>query len=114
MHPKEHTRGAWVAQSTLAQVMISHLVSSSPLAGPVLTAQNLEPASDSVSPSLSAPPSSHSVSLSKINKHKKHFQIKKKNTQKKIEKKKAPQTGRTIIKGLSMCNWSPRITGKRD
>ena len=53
-------RGAWVAQSvkrlTSAQVMISQSVSSSPTSGPVLTAQNLEPASDSVSPSLSAPP----------------------------------------------------------
>ena len=53
-------RGAWVAQSverpTSAQVMISQFVSSSPASGSVLTAQDLEPASDSVSPSLSAPP----------------------------------------------------------
>ena len=53
-------RGTWVAQSvklpTLAQVVISRLVSSSPAWGSVLTAQSLEPASDSVSPSLSAPP----------------------------------------------------------
>ena len=52
--------GAWVAQSverpTSAQVMISHSVSSSPVAGSVRTAQSLEPALDSVSPSLSAPP----------------------------------------------------------
>ena len=52
-------RGAWVAQlvkrPTSAQVMISHLVSSSPSSGSVLTGQNLEPALDSVSPSLSAP-----------------------------------------------------------
>ena len=51
--------GAWVAQlaerPTSAQVMISWLVSSSPASGSVLTAQSLEPASDSVSPSLSAP-----------------------------------------------------------
>ena len=37
--------GSWVAQSvkhqTLAQVMISQLMSSSPTAGPVLTAQSL-------------------------------------------------------------------------
>ena len=49
--------GAWVAQSvkrpTSAQVMISWLVSSSPASGSVLTAQSLEPVSDSVSPSLS-------------------------------------------------------------
>ena len=52
--------GAWVAQSvkrpTLAQVMISQSVSSSPGLGSVLTAQSLEPASHSVSPSLSASP----------------------------------------------------------
>ena len=47
--------------------MISQLVGSSPTSGSVLTAQNLEPASDSVSPSLSLPlPHSHSVSVSKI------------------------------------------------
>ena len=40
----------------LAQVMISQLVSSSPASGSVLSAQSLEPASDSVSPSLSALP----------------------------------------------------------
>ena len=38
------------------QVVISQFVSSSPTSGSVLTAQSLEPASDSVSPSLSAPP----------------------------------------------------------
>ena len=52
--------GAWVTQSvkrlTSAQVMISQSVSSSPTAGSVLTAQSLEPVSDLVSPSLSAPP----------------------------------------------------------
>ena len=51
---------AWVAQlvkhPTLARVMISRFVSSSPASGSVLTAQSLEPASDSVSPSLSTPP----------------------------------------------------------
>ena len=52
-------RGAWVAQSvkrlTSAQVMILWLVSLSPTSGSVLTVQSLKPASDSVSPSLSAP-----------------------------------------------------------
>ena len=52
-------RGAKVAQSvkhlTLAQVMISQFVSSRPASGSVLTAQSLEPASDSVPHSLSAP-----------------------------------------------------------
>ena len=37
-----------------AQVMILRFVSSSPASGPVLTAWSLEPASDSVSPPLSA------------------------------------------------------------
>ena len=41
---------------TLAQVVISQFVSSSPASGSVPTAQSLEPASDSVSRSLSAPP----------------------------------------------------------
>ena len=53
-------RGAWVAQSvkrpTLAQVIILQSVISSPVSGSVLTARSLEPASDSVSPFLSAPP----------------------------------------------------------
>ena len=52
----EKGRGAWVAQSvkrlTLVQVMISRFVSLSPMSGSVLTAQSLEPVSDSVSPSL--------------------------------------------------------------
>ena len=49
--------GAWVAQwvkhPTSVQVMISWLMSSSPMSGTGLTAQSLEPVSDSVSPSLS-------------------------------------------------------------
>ena len=49
---------------TLAQVMTSWFVGSSPASGSVLTAQqSLEPASDSVSPSLSAH-SSLTLSLS--------------------------------------------------
>ena len=63
-------RGAWVAHSvkypTSAQVMISRLVSLSPTWGSVLTAQSLEPALDSVSPSL-CPIPTHAVSLK--NKH---------------------------------------------
>ena len=64
-------QGAWAAQSverpTSAQVMISWLMNSSPASGSVLTAQSLEPASDSLSPSLPLFPSpahalSHSVS----------------------------------------------------
>ena len=51
--------GSWVAQSvkhpTSAQVMIPQFVSSRPTSGSVVTAQSLEPASDSVSPPLSAP-----------------------------------------------------------
>ena len=55
----------------LAQVMISLFLSSSPTWGSVLTALSLEPASDSVSPPLSASPLLRlrlSLSLSKINK----------------------------------------------
>ena len=51
--------GTWVAQSVeplaSAQVVILQFVSSSPPSGSVLTSQSLEPASDSVSASLSAP-----------------------------------------------------------
>ena len=74
LHSVSHSKinkswGAWVAQSvkclTLAQVTISQSVSSSPASGSGLTAQSLEPASDSVSPSLSVPPLlSLSLSLS--------------------------------------------------
>ena len=53
-------RGAWVAQwvkrPASAQVTISQFTGSSPASGSVLAAQSLEPASDSVSPSLSTPP----------------------------------------------------------
>ena len=60
-----------VKRPTLALVMISRSVSSSPTSGSVLTARNLEPASESVSPSLSMPHPelcalSLSLSLSKI------------------------------------------------
>ena len=41
---------------TCVQVMISRFVGSSPVLGSMLRAQSLEPASDVVSPSLSAPP----------------------------------------------------------
>ena len=55
---KKNVRGAWVAQSvecmTSAQGMISWFVGLSPMSVSVLTAQSLEPASYSVSPSLSA------------------------------------------------------------
>ena len=58
-------RGAWVARlvkrPTSAQVMISRFRSSCPTSGSILTAQSLEPTSDSVSSSLS---------LSKIKKKK--------------------------------------------
>ena len=60
MFLKMRAKGTWVVQSvkrlTSAQVMILWPVSWSPGSGSVLTAQSLEPASDSVSPSLSVPP----------------------------------------------------------
>ena len=55
-------RGAWVGHLvkhpilTLAPVMISWFLSSSPMLASVLTAQSLEPALDSLFPSVSAPP----------------------------------------------------------
>ena len=65
--------GAWVAQlvkhQTLAQVMTSWFVSLRPVSGSVLTAQSLQPALDSVFPSLSASLAfALCLSLSKINK----------------------------------------------
>ena len=60
-----------VKRLTSAQVMILWSVSSSPASGSVQTAQSLEPISDSVSPSLSAPPLLMlclSLSVSEINK----------------------------------------------
>ena len=55
---------------TLAQVMSSQFVSSSPVSGSVLLAHSLEPVSDSVSPLLSAsPPLTLSLSLKNKIKH---------------------------------------------
>ena len=52
--------GAWMAplveHLTLAQVMISWFVGSNCRSGSVLTVQNLEPVTDAVSLSFSAPP----------------------------------------------------------
>ena len=63
-----------VKRPTSAQVMISRFESSSPASGAVLTARSLEPASDSVSPRLSAPPLLMlCLSLSIINVKKKCF-----------------------------------------
>ena len=57
-----------VKHPTSAQVMISRFVSLSPTSHSVLTAQSLEPAPDSVSPSLPAPLLLMlCLSLSKIN-----------------------------------------------
>ena len=57
---KRKYRGAWVAQPVKrlasAQVMISWFVSLSPESDSGLTAQSLEPAWDSMSPSLSVSP----------------------------------------------------------
>ena len=57
-----------VKHLTSAQVMISQFMGSSPVSGSVLIAQSLEPALDSVSPSLTAPPPL-TLSFAKINKH---------------------------------------------
>ena len=86
--------GAWVAQSfgcpTSAQVMISRLVSLSPVSGSVQTAQSLEPALDSMSLSLPRPPS-HSVSL--------------KNKQTNIQKK--DETWKPCARGHHGCKLDP-------
>ena len=62
---KNDCQGAWVAQSvqhlTRAYVMILQFGGSSPA---VLTAQSLEPALDSLSPTPSTPPPAHTLSLS--------------------------------------------------
>ena len=62
---------------TSAQVVISGSVSSSPASGSVLTVQSLEPALDSVSPSLSLqmPLLILSLSQKKINIKKKNLYI---------------------------------------
>ena len=66
---KGHSGGSVVGRPTSAQVVISWFVGLSPVSGSVLTAQSLEPAWDSVSPSLSAPlPLILSLSLSLKNK----------------------------------------------
>ena len=67
-----------VEQPTSAQVMISQFVSLSPVSGSVLTAQSLEPASESVTPSLSVPSPAHALSLFVSNKNeniKKFFKV---------------------------------------
>ena len=61
LHYKEKTQapeglGRLSIYLTSARVMISRSVSSSPASGSVLMARSLEPASDPVSPALSAPP----------------------------------------------------------
>ena len=68
----EIDRGRLVKRPTSAHVMIPRFMSSGLASGSALTAQSLQPASDPVSPSLSAPPLlalSLSLSLSKISKH---------------------------------------------
>ena len=64
-----------VKDPTSLQVMILQFVSSSLASGSVLTAQSLEPASCSVSPSLSAPPLFLSLSQKKNKKQKKNKQL---------------------------------------
>ena len=65
-----------VKRPSLAEFMISRFVGSSPASGSVLTAQSLEPASDSVSPSFSAPPLlTPCFSPSKMNKNVKKKKI---------------------------------------
>ena len=55
--------GSVCLRPTSAQVTILRCVGSSPVSGSVLTAGSLEPALDSVSPPLSLPLPTHSLSL---------------------------------------------------
>ena len=67
---ERHFWGAWLAQSvkwtTSARVTISWFVGLNPTSGSGLIAQNLEPALDSMLPSL-CPSAAHALCLSKIN-----------------------------------------------
>ena len=97
--------GAWVAQSvkgpTSAQVMISQVVSLSPMSGSVLTARSLEPASDSLSPSVSHPPLlTLSLAFSKINTT---FKKRKKETFLSVAKSRGPWAPCLLPCGLVPC-----------
>ena len=93
--------GGSVKHSPLVQVMISQLVSSSPMLGSVLTAWSLEPTSGFVSPSLSVPPLLvFSVSLSKINFSKQKFQKLNSNTIGEFLK---------VIDYILIIHWSKRV-----
>ena len=101
--------GTWVAQSvecpTLAQVKISQFVGSSPGSGSVLTARSLEPASDSMSSSFSAPLLlivSLSLSLSKIN-----MMMKKK-------KKKKKKKGSKLTEMRHISKWGYYTENRKD
>ena len=85
-----------VKRQTSAQVMTSPLLGLSPMSKSVLTVQSLKPASDTISPSLSAlPPLSLCLFLSKINKHKKNF----KNASQKV----------IIVIGYWVILWNPKL-----
>ena len=91
---------------TSAWVMISRFVGLSPTSGSVLTAQSLEPASDSVSPSLPAPPLlAVCFSLSKINKCKKRKKKKEKKVFKVLSLFSQSRWWRLNL-GLSGKNWA--------
>ena len=98
--------GRLVAQSvkrpTSAQVMISQFVNSSPASGSGLTAQSLESASDSVSPSLSAPPLlTLCLSLSLKNKQ----QEKKKESLKGLQKHRLRSPNPRVYDSQSLGCW---------
>ena len=63
----EHLGGSFRKCLTSTQVMISQFVSLMAASGSVLTAQSLDPALDSMSPSLFAPPPARTLSFLKIN-----------------------------------------------
>ena len=106
--------GNWAAQPvkrlTLAQVTISRFVGSSPASGSVLRAQSLEPALDSVSPSLSLPflcSISLSLSLSKINIY--VFILLMRNAKESNWGTWLPQSVEHVTPDLRVCEFEPRI-----
>ena len=109
-----------VKHLTWAQVMMLQFWGLSPMSGSVLTAQSLEPAWDSVSPSLSAPSLLilH-LSLSKINKcsnkkkfffKEEHFAFLEQGVRREIKPGKLCEctTGGSPVKQTLTCRFAPK------
>ena len=81
----------WAGHPTSAQVMVSQFMSSGPEWGSVLTARSLEPALDSVSPSLCPSPACTVSVCQKMNKFLKN--VEKKGVGKRQRIGQSPRTG---------------------